>query len=467
MISNLLKKIAAIFISLTFSIATYAAEPSGNTPTTIELSPPSGKAGMPSNQASSTVSTPVASAPEAAPMNPVDPNHKNVELTPQTPTATVPVIKAATPSAGTPISNIVPTPPPINAAAYLLMDANSGNVIAQNNADVRRPPASLTKLMTMYVISGLLQSGRIKPTDLVTISENAWRTGGSKMFVQVGTQVPVQDLIQGIIVASGNDACVAMAEHVAGSEASFVDLMNRSAQKLGMNSSHYADSTGLPSPQNYTTARDLAKLTRAIIYDYPNDYQWYSQKWMMYNQIKQPNRNLLLWRDPSVDGLKTGHTEEAGYCLVASAKRNETRLIAIVLGSPSMKQRASDVQALLNYGYSFFETHKMYDKNKPITELKTWFGKQKQTALGVTQDLYVTAPVGQYQKLKASVFLNKPLHAPIVKGQSYGEVRVFLNNQVIAAQPLVALENNPKAGFFSRSMDRISLMFNNWFGKSK
>lgn len=366
------------------------------------------------------------------------------------------------------LANTVPTPPNVNAAAYLLMDANSGYVIAQNNADTRRAPASLTKLMTMYVLSELIKTDRIKLTDKVTISENAWRTGGSRMFVQVGTQVPVMDLVNGIVVASGNDACVAMAEFAAGTEQSFVDLMNKTAQKLGMGNTQYADATGLPNPQNYTTASDLALLTQAIINNYPEDYKWYSQKWMYYNNIKQPNRNLLLWRDPSVDGLKTGHTDEAGYCLVASAKRdNSSRLIAIVLGSPSTAQRANDIEALLNYGYRFFETHLLYSKTKALASLKTWYGKNKETAMGLINDMYVTVPTGQYKKLTANIVLDKPLQAPLVKGQQYGTVQVALNNQVIAQQPLVALENNAKAGIFSRSVDHITLFVKGWFKQSK
>ncbi len=389
---------------------------------------------------------------------------------PAAPTILPPVPTPGPQSASAKTSNspspIIPAPPEINAAAYLLIDANSGYVIAQNNADSRRAPASLTKLMTMYVLSGFIKSGRIKMTDPVTISENAWRTGGSRMFVQVGTQVPVEDLVHGIIVASGNDACVSMAEFAAGSESSFVNLMNQTAAQLSMKDTNYADSTGLPNPANYTTAYDLAKLSRAIIQNYPEDYKWYSQKWMMYNNIKQPNRNLLLWRDPSVDGLKTGHTDEAGFCLVASAVRQNTRLIAIVLGAPSMKDRAVDIQALLNYGYRFFETHQLYTKDQQLANLKTYYGRNKETPLGIANPLYVTVPIGQYKKLNANLMVDKTLEAPIVKGKSYGTVQVMLNNQVVGTQPLVALADNPKAGFMSRTIDKVSLWVKGWFEHS-
>jgi D-alanyl-D-alanine carboxypeptidase (penicillin-binding protein 5/6) len=354
---------------------------------------------------------------------------------------------------------IIPVPPAINAKGYLLIDADSGYVIAQKDQDTQMPPASLTKLMTMYVASAAIKEGRIHLTDNVPISENAWRTGGSRMFVKVGTQVPMQDIINGIIVASGNDACVAMSEFVAGSESSFVDLMNKMAAQLGMKNTHYADATGLPDPTNYTTPYDLSILTRAIISHYPEDYKWYSQKWMTYNNIKQPNRNLLLFRDPTVDGLKTGHTDDAGYCLIASAKRNEMRLIAIVMGSVSSKQRANDAEALLSYGFRFFETHLLYAANKPLSTQRVWFGQEKETAFGLAQNFYATVPMGQYDKLKANLSIDHKIAAPVVKGKSYGQAQVTLNNEVIATQPLVALTDNPLGGFFSRLWDHIASWF--------
>jgi D-alanyl-D-alanine carboxypeptidase (penicillin-binding protein 5/6) len=459
------------------TVATVSVAPAANialtaAPTTGQVIATADKTTQVTPPATAPAPTPATvnptSVPAPAPTVSTSPNPQANTATNNANTIPIATPKSTAPAAPTlpaagMLTNITPTPPPINAAAYLLIDANSGYIIAQSNSDARRAPASLTKLMTMYVISGLIKSERIKLTDPVTISENAWRTGGSRMFVQVGTQVPVQDLVNGIVVASGNDACVAMSEYVAGSEPSFVDLMNKTAQQLNMQSTHYADATGLPSPQNYTTAKDLSMLSRAIINNYPEDYKWYSQKWMLYNNIKQPNRNLLLWRDPTVDGLKTGHTDDAGYCLVASALRNNMRLISIVLGAPSMKQRAVDVEALLNYGYRFFETQQLYSKNKPLANLKTWYAKKPTTQLGLAKDMYVTVPTGQYKNLSANVVLDKLLAGPIVKGQPYGTVQVSLNNQVIASQPLVALEDNAKAGFFSRTVDSVTLMFKRWF----
>jgi D-alanyl-D-alanine carboxypeptidase (penicillin-binding protein 5/6) len=395
---------------------------------------------MPAAPTLAATPTPTATTPTPQPL-------------PNKPIPTLNTAKTATP--------VTPVPPVIDAKGYLLIDADSGYVIAQKNQDTPMPPASLTKLMTMYVVSSAMKEGRIHMTDNVPISENAWRTGGSRMFVKVGTQVPAQDLINGIIVASGNDACVAMAEFVAGSEHSFVDLMNKVAVQLGMKNTHYADATGLPDPQNYTTPYDLSILARAIIYHYPEDYKWYSQKWMSYNNIKQPNRNLLLFRDPTVDGLKTGHTDEAGYCLVASAKRNNNmRLIAVVMGSASMKQRATDAGILLNYGFRFFETHQLYAANTVLSKQRVWFGAEKETEFGLAQNLYVTIPIGQYDKLKATLSINPKIKAPVVKEQAYGQAQVVLNNQVIATQPLVALTDNPLGGFFSRLMDYISSWFN-------
>lgn len=393
---------------------------------------------------------PTVNVPAAAP-----------QVLPAAPVAAVPQAMPPKPTAmASPTSMMIPAPPTLDAKGYLLIDANSGYIIAQNNPNTRMPPASLTKLMTMYVVSGALKSGRIHLDDQVTISENAWRTGGSRMFVQVGTQVAARDLINGIIVVSGNDACVAMSEHVAGSESSFVDLMNQTAAQLGMKDTHYADATGLPNPDNYSTPYDLAILARAIIHHYPEDYTWYSQKEMTYNKIRQPNRNLLLFSDNTVDGLKTGHTDDAGYCLIASAKRNnDMRLIAVVMGSSSSKQRAADAEALLNYGYRFYETHKLYSSNVPLTNARVWFGKDKKVALGLAQDLYVTVPAGQYNQLKPSMLVNKEVDAPVQAGHVHGKVVVSLNNKVIAAQPLVALADNPQAGFFSRLVDHIAKIF--------
>lgn len=388
----------------------------------------------------------------------------NTSLPNTMPTPSAPVI--AIPSANQPSTQAqqVPPPPTINAKGYILVDANSGYILAQQNGDQRLAPASLTKLMTMYVASGALRSGQIHLDDKVTISESAWKTGGSRMFIQVGSQVPLQDLINGIVVASGNDACVAMAEHIAGSESTFVNVMNKTAAQLGMKNSHFTDATGLPDPNNYTTPFDLALLTRSIIRDYPEDYKFYSQKWIVYNGIKQPNRNRLLWRDPTVDGLKTGHTDDAGFCLAASANRNGMRLIAVIMGAPSDKARADDTQALLNYGYRFFETHKLYAANTALSKQRVWMGKNKEVGLGLARDMYVTIPAGQYNKLQGSLTItNSHLKAPVQKGQSYGNVTVTLNNQTIATQPLVALNDDPEGNIWDRTTDRVSMLFKKWF----
>jgi D-alanyl-D-alanine carboxypeptidase (penicillin-binding protein 5/6) len=358
---------------------------------------------------------------------------------------------------------IAPTPPIIRAKGYILMDANSGYILAQQNANKRMAPASLTKLMTMYVVSVALNQNHIHLTDQVPISETAWRTGGSRMFVKVNTTVPVQDLINGIVVVSGNDASVALAEFVGGNQDSFVQLMNKTADALGMKNTHFTDATGLPDPNHFSTPYDFALLTRAIINNFPEDYKWYSQKWFSYNNIKQPNRNRLLWRDTSVDGLKTGHTDDAGFCLVASAQRDGMRLIAIIMGAPSDSIRADDAEALINYGYRNFETHKLYSTNSPLTKARVYMGENRQVGLGVAQDLYITVPKGQYDQLKADVALTDSLKAPIKKGESFGKVNVSLNGQAIASVPLVALTDVAQAGIISRIGDRFALLLQHWF----
>lgn len=376
---------------------------------------------------------------------------------------------AANSAAATPAQSIAPQPPDIDAKAYVLMDANTGEVLAQKNMNDRLPPASLTKLMTAYVISGALKQGQIKPDDMVTISEKAWKMEGSRMFVQVGTQVKVKDLLDGIIVASGNDACVAMAEQVGGTEGVFVQLMNQNAARLGMQNTHYTDSTGLPNPDHYTSAYDQALLTRAIVTDFPEDYTWYKHQWIDYNNIRQPNRNRLLWRDPSVDGLKTGHTDAAGYCLVASALRNNMRLISVVLGTPSDNSRTIDSQALLNWGYRFFETHKLFSAGQaldPKMQPKVWYGKNSAAKLGFAKDAYVTIPVNQFKKLQTNIVIQEPLTAPIMKGQAYGSLNVSLDGQEITTIPIVALEDNPKGNIFSRAWDHLTILFAKWFHHS-
>lgn len=354
---------------------------------------------------------------------------------------------------------ITPPAPQINAKGYVLMDANTGVIIAEKNMHKRMPPASLTKLMTLYVTSQALKQGQIALTDKVRISAKAWRTGGSRMFLKAGSEVPVHNLIQGIIVASGNDACVALSQYVGGNEATFVDMMNQTAQQLGMKDTHYLDSTGLPNTQHYTTPYDLALLTRALIKNFPEDYGWYKQKWITYNGIKQPNRNRLLWRDKSVDGLKTGHTKAAGYCLISSAKRNGMRLISVVMGTPTDSARANSSQALLNWGFRFYESHKLFEAKNSLATPRVWLGKNKTVALGLSSTMYVTIPSGSYAQLKPQLTIDTPLQAPIKQGQSYGSLNITLNKKTITSMPLIALESDPKAGLLSRTWDHVILLF--------
>lgn len=352
---------------------------------------------------------------------------------------------------------VTPPPPQINAKAYILEDADSGVVLASQNPDLRLAPASLTKIMTSYVIAAALKANRIHLNDPVMISEKAWRMGGSKTFIAIGATVPVKDLLQGIIVQSGNDACVAMAEHVAGTEPAFADLMNQEAAILGMKNTHFTDSTGMPDPNHYTTPRDMATLARAFIHDFPAEYQWCSQKWFIYNNIRQPNRNRLLWRDPTVDGIKTGHTADAGYCLVASAKRNNMRLISVVMGAPSDNVRTEASQAILNYGFRFFETHKLYEAGTPIDYARVWFGQHKKIPVGTLRPLMITVPTGQYNQVKLDKVFDMDLRAPVEKGQAIGTIRFTLNDKPLMSQPLYALQADPKAGVFKRMAEYTRL----------
>jgi len=359
---------------------------------------------------------------------------------------------------------IIPVPPKLHAKTYVLVDANNGKILATHNGDMRRPPASLTKLMTLYIISSAVQQGRIKVDDKVRISENAWRIGGSRMFVKLGSTVSVKDLIHGIIVASGNDACVAMAEHIAGNEHSFSDLMNQQAKLLGMKNSHFTDSTGMPHPNHYTTAHDLAILSAALIRDFPEDYKWYKQKWFTWNGIKQPNRNRLLWRNHLVDGLKTGHTKEAGYCLVASAKNSGTRLISVVMGEPSDSLRAADSQALLTYGFRNFESRRLFKAGDPVNNIRIWMGEEKFLPAGVGKDMYVTIPTGTAQDLEATMVLDEQLKAPITRGQKIGHIDVTLDKQPIGKQNLYALKDVARGGWWSLIRDKAHLAIKGWLG---
>jgi len=361
---------------------------------------------------------------------------------------------------------ITPGAPSIDAKSYILIDANSGKVLAEKNADTHLAPASLTKLMSLYVISGTLKNGTIHLDDKVRISTKAWKTGGSRMFVKAGDEVPVKDLMQGIVVASGNDATVAMAEYVAGTEEAFTSIMNNQAKNLGMNDSHFLDSTGLPNPNHYSTARNLATLARAITQTYPEDYKLFSEKSFTYNNIHQSNRNRLLWHYQYADGLKTGHTDDAGYCLVASAIKDGMRLISVIMGAPSDQVRTEDSIRLLTYGYRFFETHKLYNATTELTRARIWKGINKETALGLNNDFYVTIPAGQFKNIQANIKLNQPIKAPITKGQTYGTLNIALNGEVLASQPLIALDNNAKGSFWRSMADSLSYNYTKLFSHS-
>lgn len=371
---------------------------------------------------------------------------------------------AQTPHPASP-PTLVPPPPNMDVKGYVLMDANTGIILAQKNMDERLQPASLTKLMTLYLTFQALNSKQINLTEPVRISKKAWHMGGSRMFLNVGSHVPVQQLIQGIIVASGNDACVAIAQHIAGTQDTFAELMNQTAKRLAMKNTHYVDATGLPRPNHYSTPHDMAILTRAIITDFPQYYHFFSQKWLSYNHIKQPNRNRLLWRDNSVDGLKTGHTEEAGYCLVSSAQRNSMRLIAIVMGAPSDSARANDSEALLNYGFRFYKTYKLFSANKALAKPRIWLAQHKYGKFGLAKPLYVTIPIGEYKNLNAKMSVKQNLTAPIIKDNQYGLVQVTLNGKPVTSVPLIALQNDKRGGVWSRMTDHIALFFKKLFGK--
>lgn len=379
---------------------------------------------------------------------------------------TSPAQPAATP--GNPWSTyLVPNAPNLNAKAYVLMDAKSGEVMASKNPHLRIPPASLTKLMTLYLVFQDLASGRIHLDDKVLISKSAWQTGGSRMFVKVGSEVKVSNLIQGVIVQSGNDATMALAEYVGGTENAFVQMMDQKAKALGMKDSHFADPTGLPKPDHLTTAYDLAVLARAIITQFPQYYHFFGEKWFTWNHIRQPNRNRLLWRNFNVDGMKTGHTEEAGYCQVSSALQENTRFISVVLGTPTDMARANESQALLNYGFRFFESAQIYKAGETITTQRAWKGESKNVALGVAQDFYVTIPRSAYPELNVRLKINTDIEAPITKGQAFGSVIVSLKSKQVATAPLVALADDPRGGWWTRFIDAIMHWFHKIFHKKQ
>ncbi len=360
-------------------------------------------------------------------------------------------------------AEMVPTFPQLAAKSWILMDAVSGNVLVEGNSDQRLPPASLTKLMTAYIATMEIIRGQIGENDKVTVSENAWRTVGSRMFIKIGSQVTVSDLLHGIIIQSGNDASVALSEHIAGSEDAFVDLMNDTAGDLGMNNSNFINTTGLPSQDHYSSAHDIAILARAIIYDDPVRYTIYSQKEFFWNNIKQLNRNLLLWRDKAVDGLKTGYTDEAGYCIASSAIHDGQRLIAVVFGANSEQARAVETQKLLTYGFHFFEAHTFYHKATVLSRAKVWNGAPNQVTAGLADNLILTMPKGQLNNLVTSITMNSQLIAPIAKGDVIGKVEVISNNKVVHSVDLIALDAIDKGSIFRCVWNKINLLFYDLF----
>lgn len=353
---------------------------------------------------------------------------------------------------------LIPESPQVAAKSFFLQDANSGKVLAENNADLKLAPASLTKIMAVYVVFRELRNGHLTLDEMVTVSENAWKTPGSRMFIEVNKQVSIEDLLKGVIIQSGNDASVALAEHVAGDEATFAALMNQHAKRMGMKNTHFTNSMGLPDPEHYTSARDMATLTRALIKEFPEYYSWHAQKEFTYNNITQQNRNKLLWRDESVDGVKTGHTEDAGFCLVASAKRNDMRLISVVMGTKSANARANENQTLLNYGFRFFETHKLYNSHESLTKTRIWKGDKNNLELGLAEDLYVTIPRRHYNDLKAEISVDKKISAPVSEGQPVGKVNVSLAGVTVSEQPLIALSTVGKGNLFQRIYDEALLL---------
>ena len=356
----------------------------------------------------------------------------------------------------------VPAAPALEASAYLFFDAQSGQTLTSKNPDARIEPASLTKLMTAYLTFDALKNGRLKLDQQLTASERAWKSEGSRMFLDPKVPVSVDNLIKGMIVQSGNDACVTLAEAIAGSEEGFAQMMNAQAKKLGMNNSHFANSTGLPDPQLYTTVRDLATLSNALIRDFPQYYPTYSIKSFTYNNITQPNRNLLLYRDSSVDGLKTGHTDSAGFNLIASSKRDGRRVITVVVGTKSMEARATESSKLLNWGLSHFQTPKLYDAGKPLSKVKVYKGSENELDVGFLQAVYVTLPRGS-DEVTPVLETIQPVVAPVKKGAELGTLKLMSGNKVLAERKVVALQDIEEAGFFGRMWDSIVLWFKNTF----
>lgn len=356
-------------------------------------------------------------------------------------------------------ATLVPQAPKLDADSYILMDAKSGEILAQKNADKQLEPASMTKIMTAFVVFNALEKGRISLDDKVTISEKAWRMKGSRMFIEVGKEITVKNLLKGMIVQSGNDASVALAEYIAGTEGAFANLMNQYAQQLGMTNTHFENSTGMPAEGHLTTAHDLAILSAALIREFPELYDMFSIQDFTWNNIHQSNRNGLLYRDPSVDGLKTGHTQAAGYCLAASAKRDNMRLVSVVMGTDSSGDRVDASQALLNWGFRFFETHQLYSAGEALTDTRIWKGETDTVALGLRNDLYVTIPYGTYKNLKAYMNVATEITAPVGTQKALGVVEVTLNGKPVAQRKLYALEPVAEGGLWRQMVDSVLLLF--------
>ena len=352
-----------------------------------------------------------------------------------------------------------PTVPAVEARAWLLLDFNSGQVLASQKADERFEPASLTKLMTAYLAFSALKQKTLKPDQVVPVSTRAWKAEGSRMFIEPNKPVIVEDLLRGMIIQSGNDASVALAEAIGGSEEVFAQMMNREAKRLGMANTNFVNATGLTSPQLYSTAQDLSKLVVALIRDFPEHYALYSQKEFRYNNISQSNRNRLLWLDPSVDGVKTGFTDNAGYCLITSARRSDRRLVSVVLGTASESARATESQKLLNWGFQFYDSVRLYARNQPVTQLRVWKGSSDMVKAGFTGDLYIALPKGQGDKMKATVESLQPLLAPITAGQRVATLKLEVDGKPWRELPVVALEPVPVAGIFGRTWDSLRLLF--------
>lgn len=359
---------------------------------------------------------------------------------------------------------VIPAPPQLAAKSWILMDSSTGQVLVEHNANQPLPPASLTKMMTSYVVSSEMNKKRFSASDMVPISVKAWKMGGSKMFIREGTEVSVEDLLRGLIIQSGNDATVALAEFVAGSEDSFADVMNQYASLLGLNNSHFVNATGWPAEGHVTTAHDLALLARALIRDYPEHYKIYSEKHFTYNNIPQRNRNLLLWRDKTVDGIKTGHTEEAGYCLVSSALRDDMRLIAVVMGTDSEAARARESSKLLSFGFRYYETTKIYQAGAVLkSDVRVWFGETNRVNLITAKDLYLTLPRGARDELEATVHMDQVVRAPLTEEGEIATLTVSYQGDALLNEPLVADQTVAEAGFFARLWDRILLLFYDLF----